>query len=189
IINDSIVLVSTVDEYGHNRGLRPAIVDAVCDRLRPVMLTTLTTVLGLAPLLYEGSAEAEFLKPTVITLCYGLGFGVFMVLLVVPALLAAGQDLSHSLRAGRRALLAGRRGGPAFAASAALALALTGWFALTLGAQMVSGQMAFIPVTLPETGAAGLAFAVFALGAGVLTVIAYVIAALLRLTAGRHAAR
>ena len=53
IINDSIVLVSTVDEYAAQRGLIPAIIDAVADRLRPVFLTTLTTVFGLAPLLYE----------------------------------------------------------------------------------------------------------------------------------------
>ncbi len=55
IINDSIVLVTTVDEYAQDRGLIPAIIDGTADRLRPVMLTTLTTVLGLAPLLYEGS--------------------------------------------------------------------------------------------------------------------------------------
>ena len=46
IINDSIVLVTTIDEYAATRGLIPAIVDGVADRLRPVLLTTLTTVLG-----------------------------------------------------------------------------------------------------------------------------------------------
>ncbi|MEM6479655.1 MAG: efflux RND transporter permease subunit, partial [Pseudomonadota bacterium] len=50
IINDSIVLVTTIDEYAEERGLIPAIIDGACDRLRPVMLTTLTTVLGLTPL-------------------------------------------------------------------------------------------------------------------------------------------
>ena len=52
------------------------------------MLTTLTTVLGMAPLLYETSQQAQVLKPTVITLVYGLGFGMILVLLVVPALVA-----------------------------------------------------------------------------------------------------
>jgi multidrug efflux pump subunit AcrB len=69
IINDSIVLVSTIDDYAKERGLIPAIIDGASDRLRPVMLTTLTTVLGLAPLLFETSRHAQFLKPTVITLC------------------------------------------------------------------------------------------------------------------------
>jgi Cu/Ag efflux pump CusA len=67
-----------------------------------VLLTTLTTVLGLAPLLYEGSADAQFLKPTVITLVYGLGFGMVIVLLVVPAILAMQQDFGQQVRALRR---------------------------------------------------------------------------------------
>ena len=108
IINDAIVLISTVNEYAAKRGLRPAIVDAVSDRLRPIFLTTATTVLGLAPLLYERSAQAEFLKPTVITLVYGLGFGMVLVLVVVPAVLAIQDDLARRWRAVRR--LAGARG-------------------------------------------------------------------------------
>ncbi|MCC6007698.1 MAG: efflux RND transporter permease subunit, partial [Rhodobacteraceae bacterium] len=84
IINDSIVLVSTVDGYARDRGLVPALIDAAADRRRPVLLTTLTTVLGLAPLLYETSSQAQFLRPTVITLSYGLGFGMVIVLLLVP---------------------------------------------------------------------------------------------------------
>ncbi|MCP1168093.1 efflux RND transporter permease subunit, partial [Limimaricola sp. ASW11-118] len=99
IINDSIVLVTTIDDHAQSRGLTPAIVDGAADRLRPVFLTTATTVLGLAPLLYEGSIQAEFLKPTVITLVYGLGFGMFLVLLVVPALIAVQADLGRATRA------------------------------------------------------------------------------------------
>ncbi|MCK0169128.1 efflux RND transporter permease subunit [Jannaschia sp. S6380] len=102
IINDSIVLVTTVDEYGEDRALMPAIVDAVCDRLRPILLTTLTTVLGLTPLLYETSTDAQFLRPTVITLSYGLGFGMLLVLILVPAVLAMGHDLSRIATAFRR---------------------------------------------------------------------------------------
>jgi len=45
IINDSIVLITTIDEYATTRGLIPAIIDGAVDRLRPVLLTTLTTVL------------------------------------------------------------------------------------------------------------------------------------------------
>ena len=115
IINDSIVLITTVDEYARDRGLVPAIVDAVADRLRPVLLTTLTTVLGLSPLLYERSADAQFLKPTVITLVYGLGFGMVVVLLVVPAILAMQQDVGRQMQALRRGLRTAARA-PAMAA-------------------------------------------------------------------------
>ena len=107
IINDAIVLISTVDEYAAKRGIKPAIVDAVADRFRPVLLTTATTVLGLAPLLYERSSQAEFLKPTIVTLTYGLGFGMVLVLLVIPALLTAQVDVGRALRAGRRGLIGG----------------------------------------------------------------------------------
>ncbi|MDF2233314.1 efflux RND transporter permease subunit [Albimonas sp. CAU 1670] len=102
IINDSIVLVSTADEYARNRALRPAVIDAVCDRLRPVMLTTLTTVVGLAPLLTETSKEAQFLKPTVVSLCFGLGAGFFLVLLVTPALITLQRDVRAALVSTRR---------------------------------------------------------------------------------------
>jgi multidrug efflux pump subunit AcrB len=109
IINDSIVLVTTIDEYSKSRGLYPAIIDATADRLRPVLLTTLTTVLGLTPLLYEGSRQAEFLKPTVITLCYGLGVGLFLVLLVVPSLVVVQKDIGNFFTSYRRAAI-GRHG-------------------------------------------------------------------------------
>ncbi len=111
IINDSIVLVSTVDEYSKDRGLFAAIVEAATDRFRPVLLTTLTTVLGLLPLLYETSRQAQFLKPTVITLCYGLGFGLLLVLLVVPSLLVVQQDFKRLFASARRILFARRLDG------------------------------------------------------------------------------
>ncbi|MFP5481216.1 MAG: efflux RND transporter permease subunit [Alphaproteobacteria bacterium] len=137
IINDSIVLVSTVDEYAEKRGLVPAIVDGVSDRFRAVLLTTMTTVLGLLPLLYERSSQAEFLKPTVVTLVFGLGFGMFLVLLVVPAFLAAQSDIGRAFRTLRRGAVGGARLGlrpalqPAVLALGLLALALPFWVAAT----------------------------------------------------------
>lgn len=141
IINDSIVLVTTVDEYAEDRGLTPSIIDATADRLRPVFLTTATTVLGLTPLLYETSKDAQFLKPTVITLVYGLGFGVVLVLLIVPALLAIGHDFGRSLRALRRAFSSSRRtrGLSVPVASGALGVLIS--FGLTMGAVLLEGTM------------------------------------------------
>lgn len=102
IINDSIVLVTTIDEYSEDKPFRQALIDGVCDRLRPVILTTATTVFGLAPLLFETSRQAQFLLPTVVTLAYGLGVGLFVVILVTPALLAVQHDFGLSLKSGRR---------------------------------------------------------------------------------------
>jgi multidrug efflux pump subunit AcrB len=165
IINDSIVLVTTVDEYARDRGLVPAIVDAVADRLRPVLLTTLTTVLGLAPLLYERSADAQFLKPTVITLVYGLGFGLVVVLLVVPSILAMQQDVARQMQALRRGLGTMARA-PLMGAGVVLAvLGVAGLFAATLGAQIVTGAMPWgLADALPVEGARG-AFLAFVAGA------------------------
>jgi len=139
IINDSIVLITTIDEYGETRGLFPSIIDGAADRLRPVMLTTMTTVLGMAPLLYEQSQQAQFLKPTVITLVYGLGFGMFLVLLVVPALVAAQHDISRQIAAMRRSLrspVVGMRAGMIF-----LWALVAVWCVVTLGWVMMDGDL------------------------------------------------
>ncbi len=136
IVNDAIVLVSTVDDYARSRALIPAVIDAVADRLRAVFLTTATTVIGLAPLLYETSRQAQFLKPTVVTLSYGLGFGMVLVLLVVPALLIVQADMSQHLAAFRRAVRRGRLRGYLRAAVVVLAAL----FAVLLVPALVAGE-------------------------------------------------
>ena len=175
IINDSIVLVTTVDEYAEERGLVPAIIDGAADRLRPVFLTTATTVLGLAPLLYETSQQAQFLRPTVITLTYGLGFGLVLVLLVVPSLLAIGHDIGKNARAFRRALaLQGRAPG----LSALLGVGVLGilvLFALTLGSAMVTGKL---PAFLGGSEAMPVALAAFVAGAAIWTLLLWLVASL-----------
>jgi len=102
IINDSIVLITTIDEYAEKRALKPALIDAVCNRFRPVLLTTLTTVLGLVPLLFEKSQQAQFLKPTVITLSFGLAVGLFIILLIVPSLVMVQRDTRTLINSAKR---------------------------------------------------------------------------------------
>ena len=163
IINDSIVLVTSIDDHAKGRGLIPAIIEGAADRLRPVLLTTLTTVLGLAPLLFERSTQAQFLKPTVITLVYGLGFGMVLVLLVVPALLAIGRDLGRpwvALRRGWRA-----PGAALVLRGAAGSLAL--WFVATLGWVLLTGGLPGPLALVPLAPLAG-ALALFVTGAAVL---------------------
>jgi len=187
IINDSIVLVTTIDEYAEERGLIPAIIDGTCDRLRPVLLTTLTTVLGLAPLLFETSQQAQFLKPTVITLVYGLGFGMLIVLLVVPAILAMQQDFSKQMRALRRALRGfGRSTGLASGLLLAL-LAMLGWFGATLGAFFWTGAM-LGPLAGFGGGSVMGALGVFLAGVAALCLLVWVIAAVLHGVARARAA-
>ncbi|WP_306112687.1 MULTISPECIES: efflux RND transporter permease subunit [unclassified Roseovarius] len=139
IINDSIVLVTTIDDYAKDRGLIPSIIDGAADRLRPVMLTTLTTVLGLMPLLFERSQQAQFIKPTVITLVYGLAFGMVMVLLVVPALLAMQRDVSRKFDALRQGLrFRDRRVQMAMMAGVG---AVVLWLGATMGLTLIGGAL------------------------------------------------
>ncbi len=190
IINDSIVLVTTIDEYAETRGLIPSIIDGAADRLRPVMLTTMTTVLGMAPLLYEQSQQAQFLKPTVITLVYGLGFGMLLVLLVVPALVAAQHDVARQIAAMRRAARApvtGLRWG-----MAALWGLVLGWGAVTLGWAVWQSEI-FAPLAklLPqvEDGSVMLfALMLFLGGVAVIAVLGYV-AGLVALAVARRVPR
>jgi multidrug efflux pump subunit AcrB len=178
IINDSIVLVSTIDEYAEKRGLYPAIIDAVADRLRPVFLTTATTVMGLTPLLYERSSQAEFLRPTVITLVYGLGFGLVLVLVLVPAILAVQADIGRQIRALRRGL--GAKAAPAQRARwllAGAALGIGAWFALTLGWVIATGAL-FAPFAAAWPGLVALsplmaAFLLFLAGAAGVVLLGY----------------
>ena len=177
IINDSIVLVTTIDEYAEDRGLVPSIIDGAADRLRPVMLTTATTVLGLAPLLYERSADAQFLKPTVITLVYGLGFGMLLVLLVVPSLMAMQHDVSRQIAALKTALRF-RRSGVRISMVAALGVVLA-WLVATLGYVVVTGEMLpLLAAALPlMAGAAPLtaALALFIAGCAAFVLVLYAV--------------
>ena len=178
IINDSIVLVTTIDEYAADRGLSPSIVEGAADRLRPVLLTTMTTVLGLAPLLAEKSQQAQFLKPTVITLVYGLGFGMVLVLLLVPALMAMQRDVARPMAALHRALRVAATRWLMLGVAALQAV----WLALTLGWTVATGALqSGLVQALPGLAALDpmrAALLAFLGGAVVIVVVSYLLAAL-----------
>ena len=94
VVNDSIILVVF---YKHLRekgmAVKAAIVEAACQRLRAVLLTSLTTIAGLLPLLFETSLQAQFLIPMAVSISFGLAFATFLVLLMVPTLLAGLEGL------------------------------------------------------------------------------------------------
>ncbi|WP_319546105.1 efflux RND transporter permease subunit [Ruegeria conchae] len=181
IINDSIVLVTTIDGYQQERGLVPSIVEGTADRLRPVMLTTLTTVLGLTPLMYESSQQAQFLKPTVITLVYGLGFGMVLILLLVPALLAILNDVSRPMTAMRRALRAPDR--VVRIAVRATGAALAVWLGVSMIWPAVTGEpMVLLSDFYPAPDGPivlQLGFGVFAAGATVILLLGVLLSSLL----------
>ena len=92
VINDSIVLVTTIDHQRQSESLFSAVINGSCDRLRAVILTSATTIGGLTPLLFEKSLQAQFLIPMALTLVFGLAVTTFVVLLLVPTLILVQDD-------------------------------------------------------------------------------------------------
>jgi multidrug efflux pump subunit AcrB len=98
VVNDSIILVTTIDGRAREgEALESAIVNGTRDRLRAVILTSATTIGGLTPLMFERSLQAQFLIPMAVTIVFGLMATTFLVLIVVPALLAIKGDVSRWL--------------------------------------------------------------------------------------------
>lgn len=88
IVNDAIVYTNTFNGYmKQGYSFRDAIFKAGINRFRPILLTTLTTVLGLLPLLAEKSLQAQFLIPMAISVAYGLMFASVATLIVLPVYL------------------------------------------------------------------------------------------------------
>lgn len=89
VVNNSIILVTLFKELHHKGAvLQDALIGASCGRLRAVLLTSLTTIGGLTPLMFERSLQAQFLIPMATSIAFGLGFSALLVLFFVPALLS-----------------------------------------------------------------------------------------------------
>ena len=67
-------------------------------RFRPILLTSVTTFIGLLPILLERSIDAEFLKPVVVALSFGVAFALFVTLFFVPAMYAVGADIQRGVK-------------------------------------------------------------------------------------------
>jgi multidrug efflux pump subunit AcrB len=99
IINDAVVFLS---KYNSNllegMPVEEAVYDAAIARFRAILLTSITTVAGLYPIVLEGSFQAQFLKPMAITLAYGVLFGTFFILMFFPALILVINDMKRWAR-------------------------------------------------------------------------------------------
>ncbi|HLV22594.1 MAG TPA: efflux RND transporter permease subunit, partial [Polyangiaceae bacterium] len=94
VVNDSLVLVSAANDHLHEgKAPVPAAVEAGVRRFRPVLLTSLTTFLGLAPMILETSVQAQFLIPMAVSLGFGVLFVTFIALGLVPALFVIVEDV------------------------------------------------------------------------------------------------
>lgn len=98
VINDSIVLITFFGQL-RRQGvpLEQAIVDSVCARFRAVLLTSLTTIAGLLPILFETSLQAQFLIPMAISIVFGLAYGTFLILFFIPGMIILLERLRNRL--------------------------------------------------------------------------------------------
>lgn len=93
VINDNLVLIDSYNVY-RARGMaaKEAIIKAGRARFRPILITSVTTFVGLIPLMLDRSSQAAWLKPIVVSLAYGLVVAFFVTLFLVPALTIIGLN-------------------------------------------------------------------------------------------------
>ena len=95
VVNDSLVLVDAVNRYRREMSTHDAVVAGGQRRFRPILLTSLTTFLGLTPMILETSMQARFLIPMAISLGFGVLFATFIILLVVPCSYMVLEDVDR----------------------------------------------------------------------------------------------
>jgi multidrug efflux pump subunit AcrB len=99
VVNDSIVMVDAVNTY-RREGMETfeAVLSAAVRRFRPILMTSLTTFLGLMPMIFETSVQARFLIPMAVGLGFGVLFTTPIALLVVPSIYLLIEDVRWALR-------------------------------------------------------------------------------------------
>lgn len=98
VVNDSIILVSFYKRLREEgMAINQALEEAVVQRVRAVFLTSLTTIAGLTPLLFETSLQAQFLIPMAASIAFGLMFSTLLILLVIPATLSLYEEVHQRL--------------------------------------------------------------------------------------------
>ena len=86
VVNDSLILVDFANKkLAEGLSVKDSIVEAGVRRFRPILLTTLTTFGGLAPMVFETSRQAQFITPMAVSLGFGILFTTFVCLLILPA--------------------------------------------------------------------------------------------------------
>jgi len=94
VVNDALILVDFINkDVVSGKPVFEAIIAGGRRRLRPILLTSLTTILGLAPIMAETSFQARFLIPMAVSISFGLAFGTVLTLIVVPSIYMVIEDL------------------------------------------------------------------------------------------------
>lgn len=104
VVNDSLVLIDFINRYWQRdrQHLYGAIVRATHVRLRPILLTSLTTIFGLAPMAFGLGGKSPFWAPLATAIMWGLAFSTILILTMVPAYYAILQDIGYLIRHKKR---------------------------------------------------------------------------------------
>ncbi len=104
VVNDSLVLIDFINRYWmqDKKHLYRAIVKATHVRLRPILLTSITTIFGLAPMAFGLGGKSPFWAPLATAIMWGLGFSTILILTMVPAYYAILQDMGYFIRHRKR---------------------------------------------------------------------------------------
>ncbi|SDU29776.1 efflux RND transporter permease subunit [Desulfobacula phenolica] len=101
VVNDSLILIDFINsKIRRGAGMFASVIEAGQNRFRPVLLTSVTTVAGLFPLLLETSFQAQFLIPMAVSISFGLIAATVLTLIFVPALYVVINDLTRLFVAG-----------------------------------------------------------------------------------------
>ncbi|GAA3634543.1 efflux RND transporter permease subunit [Flavivirga jejuensis] len=94
MVNDGLVLIGKFNGYlREGMAFNEALVQAGKSRFRAIFLTSLTTIAGLAPLLLEGSRQAQFLKPMAVSISYGIAIATVLTLVLLPLMLSVSNSI------------------------------------------------------------------------------------------------
>ncbi|MFC6977675.1 efflux RND transporter permease subunit [Microbulbifer taiwanensis] len=104
VVNDNLVLMDRINQLrAGGMAVMDAVVQAGRDRFRPIILTSITTFIGLVPIMFERSIQAQFLIPMVISLAFGVLFATAVTLILVPNLYKVIEVLRQKMGAARAA--------------------------------------------------------------------------------------
>ena len=113
VVNDSLIMIDFANRREREGRLshHDAIHSAAIQRFRPIVLTTLTTFGGLAPMIFETSRQARFLIPMALSLGFGIVFATLITLVIVPSLYLGVEDMQRAAGKVRRFVLGPPPGG------------------------------------------------------------------------------
>jgi multidrug efflux pump subunit AcrB len=104
VVNDSLILVNFAKRLRREGMSRvEAMIEAVRVRVRPILLTSITTFLGISPLIFFATGQTAFLSPMAVSLGFGLLFATAVILVAIPCFYLIADDLRERARATVRA--------------------------------------------------------------------------------------